>query len=129
MGCDFFGGDVGRVGREVLSGLDCCSPVAKCPKDGVGNGQILGFGEMGCDFFGGDVGRVGRGSVDLDWGVVGPVVRPLPSVQRMKSATGELWDLGCSAGRLGAGVGEALDKRNAPQPELGGVTYLFNRPG
>ena len=88
MGCDFFGGDVGRgdggvvgldcdfwdlerwavislaamlgVGEGVLSGLDCCSPVAKCPKDGVGNGQILGFGEMGCDFFGGDVGRVGR---------------------------------------------------------------------
>ena len=47
---------------------------------------------MGCDFFGGDVGRVGR-ECCLDWGVVGTVVRPLPSVQRMKSATGESWDL------------------------------------
>ena len=49
MGCDFFGGDVGRVGMEVLSGLggcclDCCSPVAKCPKDGVGNGRIWDLG-------------------------------------------------------------------------------------
>ena len=89
MGCDLCGASVGRVGMGVLSGLDCCSPVAKCPKDGVGNGQILGFGEMGCDFFGGDVGRVGR-ECCLDW----TVVRPLPSVQRMESATGEFWDLG-----------------------------------
>ena len=43
---------------------------------------------MGCDFFGGDVGRVGR-ECCLDW----TVVRPLPSVQRMESATGKLWDL------------------------------------
>ena len=60
MGCDFFGGDVGRVGRGCCLDWTVCSPVAKCPKDGVGNGQILGFWEMGCDFFGGDVGRVGR---------------------------------------------------------------------
>ena len=35
-------------GEGVLSGLggcrDCCSPVAKCPKDEVGNGRIMGFG-------------------------------------------------------------------------------------
>ena len=31
-------------------------------------------------------------------GVVGTVVRPLASVQRMKSATGALWDLGGWAG-------------------------------
>ena len=26
---------------------DCCSPVAKCPKDEVGNGRIRGFEGMG----------------------------------------------------------------------------------
>ena len=31
--------------------LNCCSPVAKCPEDEVGNGRIMGFGGMGCDFF------------------------------------------------------------------------------
>ena len=58
---------VGRVGMEVLFGLggcrDCCSPVAKCSKDEVGNGQIMGFWEMGCDLCGASVGRVGMGSV------------------------------------------------------------------
>ena len=73
-GCDFFGGDVGRVGREccldwtgVVGTVD--APVAKCPKDEVGNGRIMGFGGMGCDFFGGDVGRVGR-ECCLDWTVI-----------------------------------------------------------
>ena len=66
MGCDFFGGerwargDGSVVWTGGLSELDCCSPVAKCSKDEVGNGRIMGFGRMGCDFFGGDVGRVGR---------------------------------------------------------------------
>ena len=95
MGCDLCGASVGRVGMGVLSGLDCCSPVAKCPKDGVGNGQILGFGGMGCDLCGASVGRVGMGVLSglggcLNW----TVVRPLPSVQRMKSATGKFWDFG-----------------------------------
>ena len=52
-----WGGSVVWTGG--LSELDCCSPVAKCSKDEVGNGRIMGFGEMGCDFRGGDVGRVG----------------------------------------------------------------------
>ena len=43
--------------------LNCCSPVAKCPKDGVGNGRIMGFGEMGCDLCGASVGRVGMGGL------------------------------------------------------------------
>ena len=38
-------------GEGVLSGLggclNCCSPVAKCPKDEVGNGRIMGIGGMG----------------------------------------------------------------------------------
>ena len=63
MGCDFFGGDVGRVGMGVLSGLggclNCCSPVAKCPKDEVGNGRIMGFGGMGR--------MIGGGCVALRW--------------------------------------------------------------
>ena len=49
----------------------------------------------------------------LNW----TVVRPLPSVQRMKSATGKFWDLGgwavislaASVGRVGMGVLSGLD--------------------
>ena len=89
---------VGRVGDGSvvwtggLSELDCCSPVAKCSKDEVGNGRIMGFGGMGCDLCGASVGDGGTGVLS-GLGVVGTVVRPLPSVQRMKSATGESWDL------------------------------------
>ena len=87
MGCDFFGSDVGRVGR-MLSGLDCdfwdlgrwaVISLGRCWARGEGtvvrpkwmksNGQIMGFGEMGCDLCGASVGRVGRGCC-LDWGVV-----------------------------------------------------------
>ena len=54
---------VRALGAWGGGGWDCCSPVAKCPKDGVGNGRIMGFGEMGCDLCGASVGRVGMGGL------------------------------------------------------------------
>ena len=69
---------------------------------------------MGCDFFGGDVGRRGR-ECCLDW----TVVRPLPSVQRMKSATGKFWDLGRWAViSLAAMLGVGMEV-------LSGLTVIF----
>ena len=68
----------------------------------VGNWANYGIWEMGCDFFGVRCWARGEGGVVWTGGLSGlggwTVVRPLPSVQRMKSATGELWELGGWAG-------------------------------
>ena len=84
LGAWGWGGLVGLGGC-----LDCCSPVAKCPKDGVGNGRIMGFGEMGCDLCGASVGR-GDGGVGWTGGIIG----------LEGCLNWDIWDEGMGTGRL-----------------------------
>ena len=86
--------------------LNCCSPIAKCPKDEVGNGRIMGFGGMGR--MGGD-----------GWVAVGWVFAWL----RGGGGDGS-WDVVLGPGRGGRG-GAARKKR--PPAGAGGRDLLIQQ--